>query len=570
MRAPALWRCRRSFDKEDAGVENNLPGVPSASIILETDMSDIDVLIIGAGHNGLTCAAYLAMNGMRVKVVERRKVVGGAAVTEEFHPGFRNSVAAYTVSLLNPKIIADLRLHDHGLKIVERRAQNFLPAPDGSYLLTGDGRTRPSLAKLSERDAGRYDAFTGELETIADVLRQFVLRAPPNLVEGFGVSAIGEALNALGAANILRGLNLEQSRTLLDLFTRSAGDLLDDWFESDLIKALFGFDAIVGNYASPYAAGSAYVMLHHAFGEVNGRKGVWGHAIGGMGAITAAMAAAARAHGAAIETAAGVREIIVERDRVVGVILEGGESLRAKYVAANVNPKLLYTRLVPGDALPRPFLDRISRWRNGSGTFRMNVALTTLPSFTALPGPGDHQSAGIIIAPSLSYMDRAWQDARSHGWSREPVVEMLIPSTLDDSLSPPGQHVASLFCQHAAPQLPNGASWDDHRDEVADLMIHTVDHYAPGFASSVIGRQILSPLDLERDFGLLGGDIFHGALTLNQLFSARPMLGYADYRSPLKGLYHCGAGAHPGGGVTGAPGHNAARAILRDHRALFG
>jgi phytoene dehydrogenase-like protein len=265
-----------------------------------------------------------------------------------------------------------------------------------------------------------------------------------------------------------------------------------------------------------------------------------------------------------------VREVIVERDRAVGVILEDGETIRAKYVASNVNPKLLYTRLLPADALPAPFLDRIQNWRNGSGTFRINVALTALPSFTALPGDGDHLSAGIIIGPSLGYMDRAWLDARQHGWSREPVVEVLIPSTLDDSLSPPGRHVASLFCQHVAPQLPDGASWDTHRDRVADLMIATVDHYAPGFAASVIGRQVLSPLDLERQFGLLGGDIFHGALTLNQLFSARPMLGHADYRGPLKGLYHCGAGAHPGGGVTGAPGHNAARVILGDHRALFG
>ena len=531
--------------------------------------ADTDVVIIGAGHNGLTCAAYLAVSGLRVRVVERRKVVGGAAVTEEFHPGFRNSVAAYTLSQFNPQIIADLQLHDYGLKIVERRAQNFLPAPDGSYLLTGEGRTQQSLAKLSMRDAERYGAFTQQLETIADVLRQFVLRAPPNVVEGFSAKTAREAINALGTANILRGLTLEQQRTLLDLFTCSAGDMLDDVFESDLIKALFGFDAIVGNYASPYAAGSAYVMLHHAFGEVNGKKGVWGHAIGGMGAITQAMASAARSHGVEIELDAGVREVIVERDRAVGVVLDNGRSIRAKYVASNVNPKLLYTRLVPAGALPAPFLDRIGKWRNGSGTFRMNVALSKLPSFTALPGDGDHLSAGIILAPSLGYMDRAWQDARQYGWSLEPVVEMLIPSTLDDSLAPPGQHVASLFCQHVAPQLPNGSSWDDHRDEVADLMIATVDRYAPGFAASVIGRQALSPLDLERDFGLLGGDIFHGALTLNQLFSARPMLGHADYRGPLKGLYHCGSGAHPGGGVTGAPGHNAARVILRDDRGLF-
>jgi phytoene dehydrogenase-like protein len=341
-------------------------------------------------------------------------------------------------------------------------------------------------------------------------------------------------------------------------------------FESDLIKALFGFDAIVGNYASPYAAGSAYVMLHHAFGEVNGKKGVWGHAIGGMGAISQAMASAARQAGAEITLDAGVRELIVERDRVTGVILDNGEAIRAKYVASSVNPKLLYTRLVPPGALPADFLARIKNWRNGSGTFRMNVALSALPSFTALPGAGDHLTAGIILAPSLGYMDRAWQDARELGWSRAPIIEVLIPSTLDASLSPPGQHVASLFCQHVAPELPDGRCWDDHREEVADLMVATVDQYAPSFAKSVIGRQVLSPLDLERQFGLLGGDIFHGALTLNQLFSARPMLGHADYRGPLKGLYHCGSGAHPGGGVTGAPGHNAARVILRDHRALFG
>src|SRR5882724_3989583 len=533
-------------------------------------MNETDVVIIGAGHNGLTCAAYPAMAGLRVKVVERRKVVGGAAVTEEFHPGFRNSVAAYTVSLLNPQIIADLKLGDHGLKIVERRAQNFLPSPDGRYLLTGEGRTRQSLAKLSELDAGRLDAFNRELEVIADVLRAFVLRAPPNLVEGFGTDAIREAFNALCTASILRRLTLDQQRSLLDLFTRSAGEMLDERIESDLVKALYGFDAIVGNYASPYAAGSAYVMLHHAFGEVNGKKGAWGHAIGGMGAITEAMAKAAREHGAEIETDAGVREVIVEGDRAVGVILDNGETIRAKYIASGVNPKLLYTRLIPSAALAPEFLDRITRWRNGSGTFRMNVALSALPSFTALPGAGDHLTAGIILAPSLNYMDRAWLDARAHGWSRAPIVEVLIPSTLDETLCAPGQHVASLFCQHVAPELSGGRSWDNHREEVADLMIGTVDSYAPGFSQSVIGRQILSPLDLERQFGLLGGDIFHGALTLNQLFSARPMLGHADYRGPLKGLYHCGSGAHPGGGVTGAPGHNAARTILGDHRALFG
>jgi phytoene dehydrogenase-like protein len=334
------------------------------------------------------------------------------------------------------------------------------------------------------------------------------------------------------------------------------------------VKALFGFDAIVGNYASPYAPGSAYVLLHHAFGEVNGKKRTWGHAIGGMGAISEAMARAARAHRVEIETDAPVREVIIEQGRACGVALADGRTIRAAAVAANVNPKLLYTGMIPSDALDGAFLDRMRSWRCGSGTFRMNVALARLPSFTALPGsePGDHHTAGIILAPSLAYMDRAYCDARLTGVSREPVIEMLIPSTLDDTLAPKGAHVASLFCQHVAPQLPEGRSWNDARESVADLMIATVDRYAPGFKASVIAREALSPFDLEEVFGLTGGDIFHGALSLDQLFWARPALGYADYRSPLPGLYHCGAGAHPGGGVTGAPGHNAARAIIADRR----
>ncbi|MDT3685929.1 MAG: NAD(P)/FAD-dependent oxidoreductase [Pseudorhodoplanes sp.] len=525
-----------------------------------------DVVIIGAGHNGLTCAAYLGMAGLKVKVLERRDVVGGAAVTEEFHPGFRNSVAAYTVSLLNPKVIEDLDLHRHGLKIVERRALNFLPTEDGRYLLTGEGRTKSEIAKFSSKDAERYDAYSEELETIANILRGLVLQAPPNVVRGFGRRSLGELLKLVRIGRRLRRLSIERQRALLDLFAKSAGDYLDGWFESEPVKAVFGFDGVVGNYASPYTPGSAYVLLHHCFGEVNGKKGVWGHALGGMGAITQAMAKSARSHGVEIETGADVREVIVEKGRAAGVVLGDGRALRARAVAANVNPKLLYDRMVPQEAVPADFLARMMRWKCGSGTFRMNVALEKLPSFTALPGhqPGDHHTAGIILAPSLAYMDRAFHDARETGWSRQPIVEMLIPSTLDDSLAPDGAHVASLFCQHVAPQLPDGRSWDDHRDEVADVMIATVDRFAPGFKQSVIARTSLTPLDLERTFGLIGGDIFHGAMTLDQIFSARPMLGYADYRSPLKRLYLCGSGTHPGGGVTGAPGHNAAQAIVRD------
>jgi phytoene dehydrogenase-like protein len=313
------------------------------------------------------------------------------------------------------------------------------------------------------------------------------------------------------------------------------------------------------------------VLLHHCFGEVNGKSGVWGHAVGGMGAITAAMASECAGRGVVMRTAAAVESVIVANGRATGVALGSGEVVAARRVVANVNPKLLFERLVAPEHLPADFRARIAGYRCASGTFRMNVALAELPDFSALPGRGaqPHHASGIAIAPSLAYMERAYFDARTRGWSREPIVEVLIPSVVDDSLAPPGMHVASLFCQHAHPDLPQvapGRTWDDARDEVADLMIATVDRVAPNFKASVIGRRALAPLDLEREFGLTGGDIFHGALTLDQLFAARPVLGHGNYRSPLRGLYLCGAGTHPGGGVTGAPGHNAAREILKDAR----
>jgi phytoene dehydrogenase-like protein len=527
-----------------------------------------DALIIGGGHNGLVCAAYLAAGGLKVTVLERRGVVGGAAVTEEFHPGFRNSVAAYTVSLLNPKVIRDLELPAHGLTVVERRCANFLPTADGRYLLTGAGRTQAEVARFSARDAARLPEYGERLEAIADVLRDLGLTTPPNVLEGSWRVALPELMQAARIGGRLRRLDMGLRRELLALFAMSAGDYLDNWFESDPIKAVFGFDGIVGNYGSPYTPGSAYVLLHHVFGEVNGKHGVWGHAIGGMGAITQAMARAAAARGVEVRLSSPVREVLVEGDRAVGVVTESGETLRAAAVISNLNPKLLYGSMFAPSALPPEVREHMSHWRCGSGTFRMNVALSELPDFTCLPGKslGDHHTAGIIIAPTLGYMERAYFDAREQGWSRAPIVELVIPSTLDDSLAPPGRHVASLFCQHVAPKLPNGESWDAHRETVADLMIDTVNAYAPNFKAAVLGRQIMSPLDLERTFGLIGGDIFHGQLSLDQLFSARPMLGYGNYRGPLQGLYMCGAGTHPGGGVTGAPGHNAAREILADFR----
>ncbi len=524
-----------------------------------------DIIVVGAGHNGLTCAAYLAAAGLKVTVLERRGAVGGAAVTEEFHPGFRNSVASYTVSLLNPKVIRDLELHRHGLKVVERKAANFLPL-DGDSLTTGEGRTKTEVARFSQKDADRLDAYGERLDAIADVLRELVLETPPNLVEGGLAQAIPELLKSASLGRRLSKLDMTAKRDLLALFSQSAGDWLDGWFESEPIKAVYGFDGVVGNYASPYSAGSAYVLLHHVFGEVNGKKGAWGHAVGGMGAITRAMAACCAERGVEIRSETGVAEVIVEKGRATGVVTEAGERLTARAVVSNLHPQLLFGRLVDGAWQDADFAERVRRYRSGSGTFRMNVALSELPNFTCKPGAGDHLTAGVIIAPSLAYMDRAYTDARNHGWSKEPIVEMLIPSTLDDSLAPAGRHVASLFCQHVAPKLPNGASWDDHREEVADLMIATVEKRAPGFAASVLGRQILSPLDLERTFGLVGGDIMHGALSLDQMFSARPVLGAGDYRTPVRGLYQCGAGTHPGGGVTGAPGHNAAREIVRDAR----
>jgi phytoene dehydrogenase-like protein len=433
-------------------------------------------------------------------------------------------------------VIRDLDLAAHGLKVVERRALNFLPTEDGRYLLTGEGRTKAEIAKFSAKDVANYDAYGEELDAITDVLRDLVLQQPPNLVQGWNARSFREALRLAFVGKRLRKLDTERQRALLDLFAKSAAEYLDRFFESDPIKAVLGFDAVVGNYASPYTPTSAYVLLHHCFGEVNGKKGIWGHAIGGMGAITQAMAKSARAQGVDIETDAGVREVIIEKGRATGVVLDDGRAIRARAVVSNLNPRLLYDKLIPDTALPPAFLARMKHWKCGSGTFRMNVALSELPSFTALPGRelADHHTAGIILAPTLAYMDRAYDDARKFGWSREPIVEMLIPSTLDDSLAPKGQHVASLFCQHVAPQLPDGSSWDDHRDTVADLMIATVDKYAPGFKQSVIARKALTPLDLERDFGLIGGDIFHGAMSLDQIFSARPMLGYADYRSPRR------------------------------------
>ncbi|HSQ04383.1 MAG TPA: NAD(P)/FAD-dependent oxidoreductase [Burkholderiales bacterium] len=524
-----------------------------------------DAIVIGAGHNGLTCACYLADAGLRVKMLERRAVVGGAAVTEEFFPGFRNSTASYTVSLLHPGVIRDLKLAEHGLRIIERPVANFLPLSDTQYLKIGGSlvATQAEVARYSLKDAEALPEYYRTLEQVADVLRELALQTPPNL--GGGVRDVWAALKT---GNRLRRLDMSSRRDVLDLFAKSAGDFLDGWFESGGIKAAFAFDAIVGNFASPYAAGTAYVLLHHVFGEVNGKRGAWGHAVGGMGAITQAMAAEAQCRGVEIETEAPVAKVWVEDGRARGVELFDGRILESRCVVGNVNPKLLYLELIEDGVLDPEITRRMRNWKCASATFRMNVALSELPDFLCVPGSTvqAHHQSGIIIAPSLRYMEQAYFDARTYGCSRAPVIEMLIPSIADETLAPPGRHVASLFCQHFNPVLPNALEWDEIREPAADLVIDTVTRYAPNFKSAVLGRMILTPLDLEREFSLTGGDIFHGALTLDQLWSARPMLGYADYRAPIKDLYLCGAGTHPGGGVTGIPGHNAAREIIRDFR----
>lgn len=524
-----------------------------------------DALIIGGGHNGLVCAYYLARAGMTVRILEARGIIGGAAVTEEFHPGFRNSTASYTVSLLQPKIITDMDLVERGYRVIERPKSNFLPLGDGNHLLIGGSlqATQKNIARFSKADAARLPQYYEMLESAAEILRDLALEIPPNA--GSGVHAM---LSGIKTARRFTQLSVLKQHNILKLFTLSARELLDQWFESAPIKAAFGFDAIVGNYASPDTPGSAYVLLHHVFGEVNGKSGQWGHVIGGMGRITQLMADACKEAGVEISLATPVEKLLVEKGAAVGVCTAAGEHIRARKIIANVGPKLLYDRLIDPADLPADFRNMMAGYQCGSGSFRMNLALGGLPDFTDLPGSGDHLKSGIIMAPSLDYMDRAYQDARQYGWSRKPIVEMLIPSLIDDSLAPAGQHVASLFCQQFAPQLPKDRNWEEERDAAVEAILDVVEEYAPGFRKLILGQMALSPLDLERRFGLIDGDIFHGRMSLDQLWAARPVIGAANYKGPLKHLYMCGSGTHPGGGVTGAPGHNAANAVLRDRGFL--
>ena len=521
-----------------------------------------DAVIVGGGHNGLVCSYYLAKAGLKVKILERRNIVGGAAVTEEFHPGFKNSTASYTVSLLNPDVIKDMHLKENGLEIIKRTISNFLPVNDKDYIKVGGSleETQKEFRKFSNHDANVLPEYYRRIENVADVLRDLTTKTPLNLKGGY----LNIAKTVFDLVPIARKTN-ELQEDLFNLFTKSAKDFLDSWFENDHIKACFGFDSIVGNYASPETPGSAYVLLHHVFGEIDGEKGAWGHALGGMGSITQIMRTVCEEIGVDISTNASVKNVIVEDSVAKGVILDNGSKIMSNKVISNLNPKLLFTNLINHDDVDKEYLRKILNYKCGSGTFRMNVALSELPNFNCLPGKeiAEHHKSGIIIAPTLAYMDEAFTDAKKYGWSKNPIVEMLIPSTVDQSLAPEGKHVASLFCQQFAPKLPMNKSWHDEKTNAAETIIDTVNKYAPNFKKSIIGSSILSPLDLEEKLGLLGGDIMHGVMTLDQMWAARPVFNYGDYKTPIKNLFICGSGSHPGGGVTGLPGKNSSREILK-------
>lgn len=520
-----------------------------------------DVVVVGGGHNGLTAAAYLAARGHRVLVLERRGILGGAAVTEEFCPGYRNSSCSYVASLLHPEVVRDLDLHAHGLEFLPLRS-SFHPKADGRHLLlTGDDdHDRAQIAKFSNRDYAAKKEFDSILDDAADLIRPWLTRPPPDIVgDGFGMR---DLLSIIGAGRAFRRLPTERRYRVMQLFAGTARSLMERYFESDAMRLTYYSSTTAGSMMGLDEPGSAINLLHLSVGEINGQRGEWAFAKGGMGAISEAIAACARARGVEVRTQAPVAEIVIENGRAAGVRLESGEEIRAGKVLSNCEPKRTFLDLIDGAHLDPDFLADIAAWRTESGSFRMNLALRELPDFTCLPGTEQaiHHEGFISLKSSTEAIDRAYLAAKAGNWSDDPLVTMVIPSTLDDTLAPSGHHVASVFCQHFPYRLSGGRSWDDHKDEVAELIVDTIARYAPNIRDAIVGRMVLSPLDLEREYGLTGGDVYHGKLELDQLFAMRPHPRCSRYRTPIPGLYLCGAGSHPGGGVSGLPGRNAALA----------
>jgi phytoene dehydrogenase-like protein len=518
-----------------------------------------DVIVIGGGHNGLTAAAYLARAGRRVLVLERRHVLGGAAVTEEVFKGFRFSVCSYVVSLLRPEIIRELDLPAHGLEILPLDG-TFTPMPNGDYLwrVNDHAFTRREIARHSRLDADAYDEYGQAMVEMGRFVKPILSMLPPDPA----------SLDPRGLKQLLfllqrfRALPRSDQYNQIQLMTLSAVDFLDQWFETDVLKATMSASGIIGTFLGVRSPGTAYVLLHHYMGEIDGAFRSWGLVRGGTGAISQAIAGAARAAGVDIRTESAVSTILVEGTRACGVVLESGEEIRATVVASSVDPRLTFRRFVDEKLLPADFVEDVDRYKFRGSSAKVNLALDALPNFTALPGPGAHLRGAISISPSVDYMERAFDDAKYGRFSRRPYIDIVIPSLTDPSVAPPGKHVMSCFVQYAPYHLKDG-TWDTQRESFGDTVIDTLSEYAPNLRDVILHRQVVTPLDLEREWGLSEGNIFQGELTLEQLFFLRPAPGWARYRTPIEGLYLCGSATHPGGGIMGAPGRNAAMQILQ-------
>ncbi len=521
-----------------------------------------DAIVIGAGHNGLTCAAYLARAGKRVLVLERRPLVGGAAVTEELFPGFKYSVCSYVVSLLRPEIIRDLDLARHGLEILPLES-TFTPLPNGDSLLRSadHDETRREIYRHSPQDADAYDRFGRLMYRMALAVKPILSMAPPDPTS----MSLKDLRGMLRFGKHFRDLEQEDFFTLYKLMTMSSADFLDEWFETDALKATMSASGIIGTFLGPRSPGTAYVQLHHYMGEIDGVFRAWGFARGGTGAVSDSIARAAEGFGARIRAGASVERVIVKDGRAVGVALENGDTISAGLVISGLDPKRTFLRLLDASDVPADFRRSIERYRMRGSSGKVNLALSELPSFTSRPGMGDHLRGAISISPSQDYLEQAYDDAKYGEFSSRPYMDIVIPSLIDPSMAPPGKHVMSLFVQYAPFEL-NGGWNDEKREAFGDAVIDAVCEYAPNLRDAILHRQVLTPQDLEDEFGLTGGNIFHGDLSLQQLFFLRPAPGWANYTTPLRGLYQCGSGTHPGGGICGAPGRLAALRVLQDTR----